>query len=74
MVLSDAGVSLSLFGLARASRERQLFVNDRPGLTRICHDMEDAALAERLPARIFAGFQKWSFARPVLARWLESTP
>jgi signal transduction histidine kinase len=71
VVLSDAGVSLSLFGLARASRERQLFVNDRPGLTRIAQEMEEAVLAERLPARIFVGFQKWSFARPVVARYAE---
>jgi signal transduction histidine kinase len=69
--LSDAGVSLSLFGLARASCERQPFVSDRPGLTRICRDTEEAVLAARLPARIFAGFQKWSFARPVAARYAE---
>lgn len=69
VALPDAGASLSLFGIARASREPHLFVNDRSGLARLSLDMEEAVLAGRLPARIFAGFQQWSFALPVAGRY-----
>jgi signal transduction histidine kinase len=69
LALSDAGASLSVFALARASREPHLFVDDRLGLQRIALDMENMVLAEALPARIFAGFQKWSFFLPVLHRY-----
>jgi signal transduction histidine kinase len=69
VALSDAGAALSPFGLASASRERHLFVNDRAGLQRISLDMERTVLAEALPVRIFAGFQKWSLALPVVRRY-----
>jgi len=69
VALSDAAGSLSLFGLARSSREQQVFVNDRAGLQRISLDMESTVLAEALPARVFAGFQKWSLALPVVRRY-----
>ncbi len=69
VALPDAGASLSLFALARASRERQLFVNDPAGLQRISLEMENAVLADGLPVRVFAGFQKWSLALPVVRRY-----
>jgi signal transduction histidine kinase len=69
VALSDAGASLSLFALAQTSRERQLFVNDQVGLQRISLDVENTVLAEGRPARVFAGFQKWSRALPVLGRY-----
>jgi hypothetical protein len=31
--------------------------------------MENTVLAEALPARVFAGFQKWSFVVPVVYRY-----
>ncbi len=69
LALSDAGASLSVFALAGASREPHLFVDDRRGLQRIALDMENTVLAEALPARVFAGFQKWSFVLPVVHRY-----
>jgi len=69
LALSDAGASLSVFALTRASREPHLFVDDRRGLQRIALDMENTVLAEALPARVFAGFQKWSFVLPVVHRY-----
>jgi signal transduction histidine kinase len=69
LTLSDAGASLSVFALARASPERHLFIDDRRGLQRIALDMENTVLAEALPTRVFAGFQKWSFVLPVVHRY-----
>jgi signal transduction histidine kinase len=69
LALSDAGASLSVFALARASREPHLFVDDRRGLQRIALDMENTVLDEAVPARVFAGFQKWSFVLPVVRRY-----
>jgi signal transduction histidine kinase len=69
LTLSDAGASLSVFALARASPERHLFVDDRRALQRIALDMENTVLAEALPTRVFAGFQKWSFVLPVVHRY-----
>lgn len=69
LALSDADASLSAFALARASREPHLFVDDRHGLQRIALDMENTVLAEALPTRVFAGFQKWSFVLPVVPRY-----
>jgi signal transduction histidine kinase len=69
LALPEAGASLSLFALAQASRERHVFEEDRRGLQRVTRDIENTILAEALPARVFAGFQKWSFMLPVLHRY-----
>jgi len=69
LTLSDADASLSVFGLAQASRKPHLFADDRGGLQRIALDMENTVLAESLPARVFAGLQKWSFVLPLVHRY-----
>jgi len=71
---SEAGASLSLFALARASRERQLFVDDRRGLQGITLDMENTVLAEALPARVFARFQKAQAQDKAIAVGVEVPP
>jgi signal transduction histidine kinase len=69
LALSDAGALLSVFALAGASRKPHLFVDDRRGLQRIALEMENMVLTESLPARVFAGLQKWSFVLPVAHRY-----
>ena len=69
LTLPEAGAPLSLFALARAARERHVFEDDRRGLQHVTRDIENTILAEALPARVFAGFQKWSFVLPVLHRY-----
>jgi signal transduction histidine kinase len=61
----------SVFDAIRLPREQQVFVGHRHSLLKISEAIEDIVLANRLPARVFAGFQKLSFFLPVYERFAE---